>query len=105
MMWTGVLSAAAPRRTSCSKRGTSAPGCWKAFCAESARYSSILRCAAARVAEVAGGAEGRLVFFLAGFFFVAGGFVVVVWGEPASRQQPTRAAPSARRIRLRITPV
>src|ERR1017187_2595586 len=48
MMWTGVLSAAVLRRTSCSKKGTSAPGCWKAFCAESARYSSILRCAAAQ---------------------------------------------------------
>src|ERR1039458_6837018 len=104
MMWTGVLSAAVWRRTSCSKKGTSAPGWWKAFCAESARYSSILRCAAARTAGFAGGAEGRLVFFLA-FFFVAGGFLVVVWGEPASRQEPTRAAPSARRIRLRITPV
>src|ERR1017187_3863989 len=74
MMWTGVLSAAVLRRTSCSKKGTSAPGCWKAFCAESARYSSILRCAAARRAGFAGGAEGRLVFFLAGFFFVAAGF-------------------------------
>src|ERR1019366_6199266 len=104
MMWTGVLSAAVLRGTSCSKKGTSAPGCWKAFCAESARYSSILRCAAARRAGFAGGAAGRVVFFL-DVFFLAGGFVVVVWGEPASRQQPTRAAPSARRIRLRITPV
>src|ERR1039458_8057213 len=67
MMWTGVLSAAAPRRTSCSKKGTSAPGCWKAFCAESARYSSILRCAAARAAGAPGGAGGRLGFFFGGF--------------------------------------
>src|ERR1035441_6150547 len=96
MMWTGVLSAAVWRRTSCSKRGTSAPGCWKSCCAESARYSSILRCAAALRAGFAGGAEGRLVFFLAGFFFVAGGFVGGVLGGTGRQQAPTPGATRAR---------
>src|ERR1019366_6605200 len=100
MMWTGVLSAAVWRRTSCSKKGTSAPGCWKAFCAESARYSSILRCAAARRAGFAGGAEGRLVFFLAGFFFVAGGFVGGVLGGTARREQPPGGPAGGRGIPL-----
>src|ERR1035441_5794322 len=72
MMWTGVLSAAVWRRTSCSKKGTSAPGCWKAFCAESARYSSILRCAAARVAGVGRRSGGPFGFLLGRFLFRGG---------------------------------
>src|ERR1039457_7405499 len=94
MMWTGVRSSAVARRASCSKKGTSAPGCWKGFSAEPARYSSTLLCAAARAAALTGGAAGRFFFFLAAVFF----FAAVVDGEPASRQQPTRAVPSARRL-------
>src|ERR1017187_264632 len=100
MMWTGVRSPAVASRTSCSKKGTSAPGCWKGFSAEPARYSSTLLCAAARAAALTAGAAGRFFFFLAAVFFLA----AAADGEPASRQQPKRAAPSARGIRLRIIP-
>src|ERR1017187_4202840 len=99
MMWTGVRSPAVASRTSWSKKGTSAPGCWKGFSAEPARYSSTLLCAAARTAVLTGGAAGRFFFFLAAVFF----FAADADGEPASRQQPRRAAPSARGIRQRIT--
>src|ERR1035441_5728693 len=99
MMWTGVGSSAAARRTSCSKKGTSALGCWKGFSPEPARYSSTLLCAAARATALTGGAAGRFLFFFAAVFFSAAD----TDGEPTSRQQPTSAAPSARRIRLCIT--
>src|ERR1039457_4863545 len=99
MMWTGVRSSVVASRTSCSKKGPSAPVCWKGVSAEPARYSSTLLCAAARAAALTGGAAGRFFFFLAVVFF----FAADADGDPASRQQPTSAAPSARGIRLRVT--
>src|SRR6516165_2953001 len=89
MMCTGPIM-----RVSCSKNGTRAPGCWKAFCADVSKYPSTLRCAAARIAALTAGAAGRLDFF---FFLLAG-----AKGEPASTQQHNSAAPIAAGIRLRI---